>query len=272
MLTCHFLRELVLVHFMHGAWQSVPLPSILPQPGIFEQVRMVSADEGWFIYDSLKQGQRGSFLVHYVRGVWQMAANTQPLSMMQVTAVAPDDCLVLERNPDQTSVIAHFHQGIWTNWQPPANVTMTGVLLVTPTEGFALGYTLANDASVQSSYLAHFDGSTWRAVAGPTIEGQYQSLNDLAGVPGQIWIVGSAISTQMPPIVWQGTPGAWHAFTVPASGAPANSNGQITLLDPIAPTDAWAIVNQQIQLTSTMSSLRGVLWHYQNGQWVNVEG
>ena len=155
------------LHYTGGAWKSVTPPgeSVLGG-GVYSQVRMLSADEGWITFNHPKnrQGYLTQGLLHLVNGRWSVAHTPFP-GIDNILPVAPNDAWVLGDTTESQQVpdLYHYQAGTWTKTPPPSGIWVYTMRMVAPNDIWASGQ---NDPGSGNSIGAtlHYDGSQWREV------------------------------------------------------------------------------------------------------------
>ena len=67
---------------------------------------------------------------------------------------------------------------------------LEGVVALSPTDAWAVGYTLPRDLDIQPLFL-HWDGSTWGVVSTPHLPSTYNYLQSIAAVSkDEVWAAG----------------------------------------------------------------------------------
>ena len=155
------------LHYTGGAWKSVTPPgkSVLGG-GVYSQVHMLSADEGWITFNHPKdrQGNLTQGLLHLVNGRWSVAHTPFP-GIDNVLPVAPNDAWVLGDTTESQQVpdLYHYQAGTWTRTPPRAGIWVYTMRMVAPNDIWASGQ---SDPGAGNSIGAtlHYDGSQWREV------------------------------------------------------------------------------------------------------------
>ncbi|HEY7020972.1 MAG TPA: hypothetical protein VH349_07640 [Ktedonobacterales bacterium] len=254
----------LLLHYTHGAWQTVKVTAG-PNTNA-EQVKMVSANEGWMLlYDGkhpitvsgVSALQYGHSLLHYLNGTWTNVPLDFPHSSMYVQdldARAPGEVWLVGSDYDYvhqtgSGFAARYTGGAWTRYTEAEDFTSVSVL--SPTDVWAGG-----------SRLYHFDGTRWTQVS---VQGTRHFVNLAPSVdpnsfpldiqqivmlsPTQGWAIPSPmdiinkIATQEEALRYDH--GVWQWTTLSLKGAPTPLP-LITRVAPSSPTQGWAIAFQSV--------------------------
>ncbi len=234
------------LHYTHGSWQQAPVA-----PGMratVQQIKMVSAHEGWMVVyggkgiaatNGVNHVTFAYSLFHYLNGTWTnvpISFFTPTMAVMDLDARQPGEVwlegvdIAQDSNGNQPSFVAHYAGGVWTThnvWVKIGVVTQSADLLtvseVSPTDVWAGG-----------TGLYHFDGSHWSTVPVASIQGVPSwydttvppTINRVVMVsPTQGWAFGSVlyvdvrnhISKQIP-FALQYDHGVWYWQTLQVPG------------------------------------------------------
>jgi hypothetical protein len=155
------------LHYTGGAWKSAPPPgkSVLGG-GVYSQVHMLSADEGWITFNHPKdrQGNLTQGLLHLVNGRWSVV-NTPFPGIDNILPVAPNDAWVLGDTTESQQVpdLYHYRAGTWTRTLPPSGIWVSTMRMVAPNYIWASGQRDQASSAATGATL-HYDGSQWREV------------------------------------------------------------------------------------------------------------
>jgi hypothetical protein len=155
------------LHYTGGAWKSAPPPgkSVLGG-GVYSQVHMLSADEGWITFNHPKdrQGNLTQGLLHLVNGRWSVV-NTPFPGIDNILPVAPNDAWVLGDTTESQQVpdLYHYRAGTWTRTLPPSGIWVSTMRMVAPNDIWASGQRDPASSAATGATL-HYDGSQWREV------------------------------------------------------------------------------------------------------------
>ena len=156
-----------------------------------------------------------------------------------------------------------------TSWQvmPTGNVTGTleGVTMVSPTDGWAVGYTGAPDVMPRSM---HWNGTSWSVVPMPDVNAYLVRLHDVAAVSAtDVWAVGwivpdGQVYSRELVMRWNGT--AWSVVPT-IGGAPEILATALYSVDVIAPNDVWAV-----GIVEEAGKKRTLTMHWNGAVWARV--
>jgi hypothetical protein len=69
------------------------------------------------------------------------------------------------------TVFLHYHAGKWTIITPVNALHQTQVVMISPTDGWALGYGVVVGGNLKA-VLFHYDGKQWQSIIQPQITGR----------------------------------------------------------------------------------------------------
>ena len=154
------------------------------------------------------------------------------------------------------ALVAHYSNGRWLQINPPARGRLTGISMVSASDGWAVG---------DQGLVLHFDGHTWKKVNSP-IQGDIARVQMLSATNG--WAI-----VEHPGSIWHYDGRSWSQQPLPAS----LSDDQVVpfALSMVSPTEGWVVgnyfPNQQALAVQGMfsagSATNGFILHYTNGQW-----
>src|SRR5262249_26940303 len=144
-------------------------------------IKMLSPDEGWLLVRGSNDTNGGyhapawSLLLHYQQGTWSRV--TVPISdAWDFAPVGPDELWVVGPRyvvgpgllpTPQDSILAHYRAGHWTTTPAPSHVLLSELRLLSPTDGFAVGWHTPDnpdDSSLGPAAVLHFDGAVWKPI------------------------------------------------------------------------------------------------------------
>jgi photosystem II stability/assembly factor-like uncharacterized protein len=244
----------VLLHYTGGRWTLVKNP-----PAAFGNIVMRSAKDGWAIGQTRYPDAYGAVALHYNGTTWSEIKDPAFASVaMQTIAEAPDgevwitgaDYSKTAHDGDEPAVILHYDGSRWTRQQVSlANDRFYGLTMVSPDEGWAVGYTPGGTSShrtgPQQALIAHYHNGVWQAQS--TFAGSASDtffyLSAVAMVSAsEGWAVGEE------GLIAHYLNGVWTSVESPTDQA-------LHSIAMISPTEGWAVGNQ------------GTILHYQNGAW-----
>lgn len=274
----------VLLHYIHGRWEQMSLPTDLPAQTAEGQLAM-SRGEGWVSYYMGYDSRRHEIwkLFHYADGAWSQIPLPSGLSALSsdfggssvgdIVSLGPDDAWLLAYNPvSGISIPAHYHDGKWTTWPLPEGWDNGQIMMTSPTDGWAMGSSVTpvhptNMPSKTAPIMLRFNGSAWTSVPLPA----NSSLTDgYLSNPGDGWVftvkqLPRRSNGHIQPVtvttMYHCLNGAWQQVNWPfANDAPL----VVGHIERVANGEYWAIGQQ----TASDSNRGGsVLLHYVNGQW-----
>lgn len=156
------------LHYTKGVWRQVTPPGRdVLGGGRYSAVRMLSADEGWIVFNHLKDkhGYLSQGLLHLSHGKWSEVVTPFP-AMSEVLPVAPDDAWVVgyASTTQQIPDLYHYHDGAWTKATVPSGVNIYTLRMISPNDIWASGQSDALSAAPRGAVL-HYDGQRWQQVA-----------------------------------------------------------------------------------------------------------
>jgi hypothetical protein len=213
------------MHYTHGSWQMVKV-SAGPNTNA-EQVKMVSANEGWMLlYDGKHPNgvntlRYGYSLRHYENGTWADV----PLDFLKTSMSVAD-----------------------LDARAPGEVWLVGI-----------NTTVINNS--QSGFAAHYTGGAWTTYAGATLGADtpwFQSISELS--PNDVWAAGGSGLYHFDGARWskasiQGTP----------SGVPSSFKPSISHISMLSPSQGWAFPNPIVSLE--IKAFEGMVLRYDQGVW-----
>jgi hypothetical protein len=269
----------LVLHYIHGSWQTVELTAG-PKTSV-EQVKMVSATEGWMLlYDGkhpttingVNALRYGYSARHYQNGSWTnvpLDFLKPSMAVMDLDAREPGEVWLVGVDAEvinnrQGGFVAHYLNGVWTPYVGAAldadATLIQSVSELSPT-----------DVWVGGNRLYHFDGARWtqvsiqgvpsdRLISYVSYVGQVAMLSPTQGwaFPRVIHALGSE-ATQIEALRYD--QGVWRWTTLPLRGAPTPLP-LITRFAPSSPTQGWAIAFQAVN-----GYPQYVLLYYDAGAW-----
>ncbi len=143
-------------------------------------------------------------------------------------------------------LIVHWTGGAsWTTVPSPdptgnTNASLTGVRMISPTDGWAVGYYRTGDGPTQKTLILHWDGTSWTQVPSPNPGAAGNQLLAVTAMSSNdVWAVGAYSTTpgasQTLTLHWDGS--SWQQVTSPDPGA---SNG-LSSVSAVSSSDVWAV-------------------------------
>ena len=237
--------DTVAAHWNGTTWTREPTPN--GNPGGFNNLYGVAAAGGtvWAVgsyVDPSSSINRRKLILQRTGSSWRVSAAPIVAAYERLAAVdatgAADAWAVGSASSDIQSaplvpLALRWNGTSWVSMTLPApgSTALTGVDARTPSDVWAVGS--SSDAAGPQPYVAHFDGSSWRRVATPTIAGGGELTDVVALSPSTVVAVGRSNGA---PLVlrWNGT--SWTRETTPAS-----SNPFVTAAAAGGPNAVWAV-------------------------------
>jgi hypothetical protein len=261
-----------LLHYTHGHWQQVTVPYQATDGSYFGGIKMLSPDEGWIVIGSKSSFQPPiwSLLLHYQHGIWSRVTVPTP-TVWDIAPVGPDELWIIGNSSTlnrQDSTLAYYHAGQWTTTPAPDHVLLASLLLLSPTDGYAIGWqpqpTNANPVPPPPAAVLQFDGAAWKPIqTGANVAAQTVVLFDhtdgwafvqppgSAGLPGNVPIASAQHEVG----------GHWQNVPWPFTDAIG-----IRPVVRASPGEYWAAAQFQIGPPTEGDFYWGVL-HYVQGTW-----
>ena len=176
--------------------------------------------------------------------------------------------------------------GVWRDINPsayispPANPSLKSVYMLSPTEGWAVGYAQpTTNRTTGLPAIFHYDGSTWNLVPAPKFpdfpskQSAYNLTSVSFGPPSNPiirtdgWAVGfngslsSGAATNATALHWDGI--TWRVEIAGLSGPGPLYGGALWSVFMVSPTDVWAVGQNRTGASGT----GGTFWH-----WTGVPG
>lgn len=155
----------VALHYTNGAWQHVPAPSAsVLRGGAYTSVHMLSADEGWIIFNNVKDshGYLTEGLLHLVNGQWSAVSTPFP-NITDVLPVAPQDAWFVG-SIQGIPLLYHYQAGTWTRVTVPSGVEIYTLRMVSPNNIWASGQVDLQQNGYATGAVMHYDGRQWQQV------------------------------------------------------------------------------------------------------------
>ncbi len=251
----------------HGI-ASLPQPTAyVPMRGdVLNSVYMLSPNDGWAV--GSHQGSTDPLILHYTGGQWQRIGNPTggqlQLSfpwLTQIWMVSPTEGWAVGNYTDFNNalfgLILHFTGGIWTVQKTLPSTHLNGLVMLSASDGWAVG----DNGDQQQSVLLHYSGGAWTSVP---LAGH--SLNQIVMTsPTDGWIVESS---QFDGPVWHYNGTTWTALSIPGMYS-------IRLLSAVSASDGWAVGFQTPSgaASKAFSSYGGntVFAHYNGKTWTTAQ-
>jgi hypothetical protein len=260
-----------LLHFTHGHWQQVTAPYQATDGSYFGGIKMLSPDEGWLVVNSKSSFQPPiwSLLLHYQHGTWSQVTVPIP-TVYDFAPIGPDELWIIGNSSTlnrQDSTLAHYRAGQWTTTPAPGHVLLYVLRLLSPTDGYAVGWQPQPTNSTRSSpppaAVLQFDGTAWKPIqTGADVAAQSVVVFDhrdgwaFVQPPSSANLPNAVIGTAQHEVGghWQTVP--WPFSDVIAIGTVVR----------VSPGEYWASALHQAPPYSS-GDFRWGLLHYVDGMW-----
>jgi hypothetical protein len=218
-----------------------------PNPGGFNSLAGVAAAGGtvWAVgsyIDPSSSTNRRKLILQRAGDRWRVSAAPTVATSERLTAVdatGPADAWAVGsasrdiQSASQAPLALRWNGTSWVSMTLPAagSTGLAGVDARTPSDVWAVGS--SSDAAGSQPYVAHFDGTSWRRMATPTLAGGGELTDVVALSPTTVVAVGR--SNGAPLILrWNGT--SWTREATSAS-----SNPFVTGAAAGGPNTVWAV-------------------------------
>jgi hypothetical protein len=236
--------DTVAVHWNGATWTREPTPN--GNPGGFNHLYGVAVAGGtvWAVGAYADPGASTSrkLILQRAGGGWRVSAAPIVATyehLAAVDATGPADAWAVGsaagniQSAPPAPLALRWNGTGWVSMTLPApeGTALTGVDARTPSDVWAVGS--SSNAGGAQPYVAHFDGTAWRRVATPSIDGGAQLTDVVALSPSTVVAVGRSGGA---PLVlrWNGT--SWTRETTPGS-----SNPYLTAAAGGGPDTVWAV-------------------------------
>lgn len=233
----------------------------LGSAGELQDLDFSAANEGWavgFDYENdpnrvaaFSHGpQERPWVVRFDQDSFEFITPPHELGtvLTSVDVIASDDIYAagyrfLRRRRAET-VVYHWDGAVWSRMQTPSpgdRAYLRGLVVLAPTDVWAVGSFSRPDEDASHSLVLHFDGTAWERVPSPS-PGRFSELNGIdALTPRQVWVVGGRGWTGASrPLMfrWNGT--EWRNIRVPEVA------GVLQGFDVLARNELWASGRQVV--------------------------
>jgi hypothetical protein len=170
------------MHYTGGTWTGVD-PANMRGHSAYD-IDMVAANSGW-----LSQGFRA---FQYDGTSWTLRSNgLANLYLGRISALAANDVWGVGYDYDNgRGTILHWNGTQWSTTGPVLTDTINlyDIEMVSPTEGWVVGYNFNSTISDYEPVILRYDGTNWTSVASPFPNGFLFRLS--APTPGEVWVTG----------------------------------------------------------------------------------
>jgi hypothetical protein len=243
----------IVEHWNGSAWSLMPAPRFedgFDSPAALSGVAAISASNVWAVGYKGSEGLE-TLVEHYDGATWRevTVAGGSSGELTSVSATGPNDVWAVG-STGSGNLIEHFDGNGWSvrpSPQPGSGSSLESVSALSPTDAWAVGSKRGFGAQ-ESTFVLHWDGSSWREVASPNPRNTADATNELRSVvaisKGDAWAVGTFENEQTSfhqdrtlTLHWDGmrwsivgspTPGATGQLTAVASARlPAATTSQV---------------------------------------------
>jgi hypothetical protein len=235
----------LVAHWNGTAWTVETTPTT----GGYDNLYGVAAAGGtvWAVGSSVASGSSGNrrkLILQRTGGTWRVAAAPTVATyevLAAIDATGPADAWAVgsASNDINSAPVAplavHWNGSTWASMRlsAPGNTTLVGVDARTSSDVWAVGSSPDVSGYGTQPYVTRFDGTSWRRVATPTLEGGGELTDVVALSPSNVIAVGR--SNYAPLILhWDGI--SWTRETTPVF-----SNPFLTAVTAVGPGAVWAI-------------------------------
>lgn len=275
-----------------SGWHLVHAPS--PGKGVFNaflvSAAQVSPTDVWAV-----GSDNGKPLIENWNGsAWSVsplpALPRKSAELNGVSADGPDDVwavgdTVNSQGVDRRTLALHWDGTAWSvvrtpnfSVTPGSGSILNSVVAISPTDAWAVGQGLNNDANQLVALIEHWDGTSWHEVKTPTPLGAAQWLTGVsADGPSDVWAVGvddSTLTAHTLTVHFGGS--GWKIVASPTdiNGTPENDLFAVTV---ISPADVWAVgmetnVNDQNFRRPLLLHWTGTAWNLVSAPNPGTEG
>lgn len=206
-------------------------------------------------------------------GMTSAATAASPGNLAAVSAASATDAWAVGCKPgkfaiqcpgDGTDAALHWDGTSWRSVPVPMPVISTGptegqlngVADISPTDAWAVG----DDATTEDAQIIHWNGTTWKQVAVPSLGSPYFRQYELAGISAlsatDVWAVGWGGNNQGLLFHYDGT--SWKRVSSPNPGATFLSAVTAT-----SATSAWAVGSD----IGSCSCSKALILHWNGSSW-----
>jgi IPT/TIG domain-containing protein len=274
------------------------LPTAQPLPessqggdSVLTSVAMIATNDVWAVGLSKINNYTGSASVvlveHYDGSAWHVITGlinpTGSNALFGVKALAANDVWAVGRSQDSPSVartlIEHYDGISWTivpspnPFGPNAFNQLSDVLPLSRTDVWAVGTGLSNvTGAFPEGFIEHWDGTAWTeppyVTRGLPPTNTATSYNDVAGVKGDIWIVGwMSTGSTAQPFTQHYDGQAWTITNAPSPG----QDDQLIGVRYTATNDVWAFGSAAYSRVGTPYEVAHTLIeHWDGDHWATV--
>lgn len=245
-----------ILHWDGSNWTHVASPSPASIENQLYDIEAVSANDIWAVGHTWNVGaRRRTLILHWDGAQWtnipspsvgafdNYLTSVDALSANDVWAVGQ---YVSSSGAHQTLAL-HWDGSNWSVVPTPnaqsVNNHLNGVAMVSPNEGWAVGYTCPGNcfgSNAPHLLLMRWNGTQWSIVPSPLVNMAQDELNDVVALSANdVWAVGEySTGTQAAPLAmhWDGT--QWSVVPAPS---PTPTSPEFYSVSAVSSSDIWAV-------------------------------
>lgn len=201
------------------SWQDVE--NGITTDAVLSGVEIIGPADVWAVgYTAVGLTETRPLAIHWDGNRWNRTPvpRIRIANLTSVSGTGPNDvwAVGMDRGFDPAMIVLHWDGTEWTRLPTPEVTTdfvaLQDVIALSPTDAWAVGYTV--DSDFRSRPLAiHWDGTSWTRVRVPTTGTGGSALEDVTRTTtGEIWVVGRATGdTGDRPLALRLTDGRWFS-------------------------------------------------------------
>jgi hypothetical protein len=263
----------------------------------------LSPNNWWADQDNTFGSNSSNEVLHYHNGTWQWELLPIDGILNHVLSMSATDTnnawatyhIFNDKTSQESTGLLHEHNGQWDRLPLVADGDYYGLVMLAPSDGWAIATTADPPAYQPISSLEHYTGSAWQSVL-PSANATYYKLA-FAG-PNDGWVVGDngfiahdidGIWHVVPPFtkdalltlqvraandvwvvgnnrnIWHYDGSLWHLVNATAPLLSAFAQNQLAVL---SANDYWVLQGESLPGQFAASSSQ--IWHYTQAGWQNV--
>jgi len=197
-----------LIHYTGGSWHDVDPAGM--RGDTLVDIKMLSPTSGWALgFESPYEFDGTSWVAH---------PSTSDF-LLGMSVVSADDVWAVGYYCGSTSClpsISHWNGTTWSERGPALNeyANLESIAMVSPTDGWAVGYSFDPHSSIETPILLRYNGSSLNSVARPITQGYFGSVA-VSGADN-VWVLGfEETSNSLTPRTWRYDGSSWTRYTPP---------------------------------------------------------
>jgi hypothetical protein len=254
--------DALIEHWNGQSWQVVPGLAVANSNEALTGVTSTGASNAWAVgwHDPYGTVRKHGLTLHWNGQQWSVTQDAQFSPILNaIDARTPSDVWAVG-----TDLFQHFDGSTWTTAPfTPVGAHLRSVIVLAADDAWAVGGIKDSRTgySRDLTYLAHWDGTSWRSVPSPLglTTGSLASVS--ATGPSDIWAVGSLSSGAPVALHYDGT--SWRQVATPSNGPFSALNGVVA----ISPTNVWAVGNRNGTLPNGNVVQRTLTEHWDGTAW-----